>query len=238
MVQENSVNNLAKVREKVVLTQIGLTLALILVGFSSCNNSAAIKNLSSRRITNVQLSDGTAIVVQQKEGNHRENIVIKNFVKQWVTLMYGWSGVVPGTEKQDRGVQTTSGGVVPVNSWLASLMMEPSFADGFLNELSEIVKNQGVMDGWLASTVKFRYISEPRQIAPGLWEVDLIADQILFDNRHNRQRPSISYNKTFRILAIPIPTSPLGEDANVLEKTLFKMQASGLEIQVIDNFNS
>lgn len=225
-----------KFREKITLGQLILACAFIILAFSSCQIAIANRQLAERKITNVQLVDGNALVIEQKEGNYRNPQLIKTFVQQWISLMFSWEGKQSGTDKPDPGVKTTSGDRVPINSWAASMMMEPEFSEEFLNGLAELIPSE-VFSGRLRSAAYVRYISEPRQISSAAWEVDVIATRTIFDETARTQRQIIPFNKTFLIRAVAIPTSPLGENANSYEKTIYKMRSSGLEITAITNYD-
>ncbi|MCU0533975.1 MAG: hypothetical protein MUD14_08770 [Hydrococcus sp. Prado102] len=224
-----------KEREKITLGQLILAGAFILLSFSSCTVALSNKKLAEQKITNVQLADGTAILIQEQTGYYRNPNLIKKFTQQWVSLMFSWDGKIPGTDRADPGVKTPNGKKVPINSWGASLMMEPEFAQHFLDELATLVP-ESVFTGKLKSSVIVRYQSEPKQINKTTWEINLISDRILFDKFSNAQKAVIPFNKTFTIKAVAIPNSPLKENANTLDKTVYKMRTGGLEIVSIVDY--
>jgi hypothetical protein len=223
-------------REKITLGQLILAGAFILLSFSSCTVALSNKNLSEQRITNVQLADGTAILVQQKPSHYRDPNLIKEFTKQWVSLMFSWNSKLPGSDQPDPGVKTANNKKVPVTSWGASLMMDSTFAQGFLEELTHLIPDK-VFSGSLQSAASVRYLSEPKPINQNTWEVNVVAERILYDTSTQTQQPIIPFNKTFTIKAVEIPTSPLKDKANTLEKTVYKMRSSGLEIISIVDYN-
>lgn len=223
-------------REKITLGQLILAGAFILLSFSSCTIAISNKNLSQQPITNVQLADGTAILVQQKPGNYRDPNLIKEFTKQWISLMFSWNGKLPGSDQPDPGLKAGKDHKVPVNSWGASLMMEPTFGQTFLEELADLIPDK-VFSGSLQSAANVRYISEPKPIQGNAWEVNVVADRILYEPSTQTQQPIVPFNKTFTIQAVEIPNSPLKENANTLEKTIYKMRTAGLEITSIVDYN-
>lgn len=60
-----------KEREKITLGQLILAGAFILLSFSSCTVALSNKKLAEQKITNVQLADGTAILIQEQTGYYR-----------------------------------------------------------------------------------------------------------------------------------------------------------------------
>ena len=163
-------------------------------------------------------------------------MVLQSFAQEWVSWLWSWDGTTPGTKEDDYGVKTATGVKVPIDTWVASLMMNSHFAMNFLNELSKQVP-KGVYEGQYSSAVNFRYVSKPDRIAPGLWDVSLLSERIIFDEYNKKQLKPIPFNKTLRIRAVPIVHSPLKENANALEKTLYAMKAKGLEIETILDYN-
>lgn len=228
-------NILPKVKEKLALGQLILAGAFVLLSFSSCQLAVANRQLASRSITNVQLADGTAISVQQKNEKYRSPKLLKTFVNQWISLMFSWNGKQTGTEEVDPGVQTTKGGRVPMSAWAASVMMEPEFGEVFLNQWSELIPGE-VYSGRFQSAAYVRHLSEPRQVSPTTWEIDVIATRTLFDQSTQTQQPAVSFNRTFTLEAVAIPQSPLEEEANSLERMIYKMRSSGLEITAIEPY--
>lgn len=221
-------------REKITLGQLILAACFILLAFSSCTVAISNKNLSQQKVTNVQLLDGTAISIEQHPANYREPTLIKNFVQQWLMLMFSWDGKIPGTEQPDPGVKTPNNNIVPINAWGASLMMEPKFGQTFLDELGTLIPSN-IFHGSLKSTIIVRYISEPQQLNETTHRVNVIADRLLFDETQRTQK-SIPFNKTITLKTTVIPNSPLKDKANTLEKTVHKMRISGLEIIEITDY--
>lgn len=58
--------------------------------------------------TLVQRDDGTAFAAESKQYNHREAEVVRQFVKDWATLTFTWSGKLPSPNGegtiQDKGI--------------------------------------------------------------------------------------------------------------------------------------
>ena len=48
-------------KEKIVLAQLSLTVAFIMLAFSSCSTASSYRKLANSRITTVQMSNGDAI---------------------------------------------------------------------------------------------------------------------------------------------------------------------------------
>jgi hypothetical protein len=221
-----------KVREKIAFGQLILACAFLVLAFSSCQVALSNRQLAKRQVTNVQLTDGTAILVEERSANYREPHLIQEFAKQWVSLMFSWE-FKPET---DPVVKTTQGDRLPANAWAASLMMEPQFGQAFINQLAKLIPPE-IFSGRFQGTAFVRYVSPPRQMSQTTWQVDIIATRTLFDQTSRTQKGVIPFNKTLTIAAVAIPTSPLGDKANSLEQMVYQMRASGLEITEIVDYD-
>jgi hypothetical protein len=220
-------------KEKITLGQLLLAAAFIMLAFSSCNVAVSNRKLAEERVTNVQLADGTAVLVQQKRGEYREQETITEFTKKWVSLMFAWEGY-------QEGVKIKGDKLIPANSYAASLMMDTKFREAFNNELLKLIPKGFFSQGnHLKSSVLLRYISKPRAIEnkKSTWKVDIVADWIVFDEASRTQVKLLPFNKTFTIQAAAVPNSALGKDANSLEKLILQMRAAGLEIVLIENYD-
>ena len=204
-----------------------LTVAVIL-------NTLSLKSLSQKKVTFVQLKDGTTARVVEADGLYRESKTIKTFVSNWVNLTWSWDGKIPGTNEPDPGIKTKKSGKVPTSAWMASLMMESEFGEASLVELAKLVPNS-VFEGKTRSTAYVSYLSEPREIKKGVWEVDVIATRVVLSQGVGESREP--FNRTITLKATEVPISPLGENANLVEKTVNSMRLAGLEITRIVEFN-
>ncbi|GFE69097.1 hypothetical protein [Chroococcus sp. FPU101] len=126
-------------REKITIGQLALAVCFILLSFSSCTTALNNRALSSRQVTNVQLLDGTNLQVQREDPLFRSDETLTKFTKEWYSLMFSWDGKIPGTSNLDKGVKTNNKKQVPATAWLASLMMTPKFAQGYLDKLTEFI---------------------------------------------------------------------------------------------------
>jgi len=240
--------SLLRSREMIAWGQIGMAIAFICLAFSSCSNSSAIHNFSREQLATIQLCDGSALYAKHRFSNEREDLVIQDFTQQFVSLLWTWDGKNPSkkpmSKKEDQknldpGIKAENGQKVPISGWAASLMMNPKLANNFLNELSSpqsLHIPKGYFSGNFNTTVKVRYVSIPRQLIPGIWEVDVVSDRLIFNKRKNRQLKPIPFNRTLRIKAITISHSPLKEDANPLDRALYAINAKGLEVETILDF--
>lgn len=193
-----------------------------------------VNKVANRKTTQVQLVNGQTYYISEEDRLFRYPTVIQNVVKQWTELTFNWDNKIPGSNQLDQGVRVGNGKKIPTSAFFASLMMEPEFGQASLSKLGEIVSGE-VFTGKLRSTVIISYLSEPRQIRPGEWEVDMVATRLLVSlSKGGSER--IPFNRTFRLKAVEIQVSPLGEEASPFERKVYELRSSGLQIERITEF--
>jgi hypothetical protein len=196
-------------------------------------NTVSLRALSQRKVTFVQLKDGTTARIAEEDGLYREPKSIQTFVSSWVNLTWAWEGKIPGTNEPDLGIKVKGNVKVPTTAWMASLMMESEFGKASLVELAKLVPNT-LYSGKTRSGVYISHISEPREIKRGVWEIDVISTRVVLEQGIGESREK--FNRTFTVKAVEVPKSPLKENANELEKTVHSLRAAGLEISRIVEF--
>ncbi|MGM3309703.1 hypothetical protein ACSQ6I_27595 [Anabaena sp. WFMT] len=194
-----------------------------------------INKIAERKTTFAQLVNGETIYVSEQERNWRYAAVIQKVVNDWTILTFNWDDKLTGTNQSDQGIQVGKNGRIPTNTWFASLLLEPKFAQASLPKIAELVPT-GVFTGQLRSTTIISYLSEPRAVRLGEWEIDMVATRILVDRTTGRDE-RISFNRTFTVQAVEIPHSPLGKNAPLVEQKIYEMRSSGLQIIRMVEFN-
>jgi len=194
-----------------------------------------INILAARKTTFVQLVNGETLVVSERDRYWRYPSVIQNTVRTWTELTFNWDNKIPGTNETDTGVRVGKGGKrIPTSTYFASLLLEPEFAKAALSEIAELVPSS-VFSGKLRSTVMISYLSEPREIRQGEWEVDMIATRLLVDRTLGTDE-RIPFNRTLRLKVVEIQKSPLGQNASAFEQKVYEIRSAGLEITRITEF--
>jgi len=223
--------NLLALLQLIILGASGLTLLLQLV------LALRMNTLVSRHPTFVQLTNGEAIYISERERTFRSPAVIRKTVSDWIYLSFNWNGTIPGTDEPDQGIAVEgSRNKVPFTMSIASYLLEPQFAAATLQLMAdEIVPNE-VFSGGLRQIVTIDYLSEPRQIAQGRWQVDVQATRRLIDRRTGASQP-ILFNRTFTLKTVEIPQSPLGTNASLVEQLVYTTMAAGLQITDITPYD-
>ncbi|SKB13706.1 conserved hypothetical protein [Planktothrix sp. PCC 11201] len=213
----------------VILTSINFFTLILHLFIASRMNS-----LASLRTTQVQLINGQTYYVSERDQRFRYPSVIQNFVKTWAELTFNWDSKLPGTNETDSGIKVNSKRV-PTSTYFASLLMEPEFGKASLDKIADLVPST-VFSGQVRSTIIISFLSEPREIRPGEWEIDMIATRLIVDRSLGKDE-RIPFNRTFRIKAVEIQTATLGDQASAFEQKVYEIRSAGLEINKITEFN-
>ncbi|KAB8333852.1 hypothetical protein SD80_011370 [Scytonema tolypothrichoides VB-61278] len=200
-------------------------------------------NRHVKGMTVVQLRDGSTSIAKFVGPNERDDETIKRFVSDTMMKMFGWDGLIQANEngenvtKPDKGVEikTTKNNRkrIPTRAWSAAFALSENqdFRASFLKNLAEMVPS-GVFNGESQFSLVTRYISKPRKIKDGKWEVDYIATLVAFDRERNSGK-GIAFNKTMTVEAIDTPKLPA--NPTELDEKIYSARQSGLEItQIID----
>lgn len=213
----------------VILTSINFVTLILHLFIASRMNS-----LASLRTTQVQLINGQTYYISERDQRFRYPSVIQNFIKTWAELTFNWDSKLPGTNETDSGIKVNSKRV-PTSTYFASLLMEPEFGKASLDKIADLVPST-VFSGQVRSTIIISFLSEPREIRPGEWEIDMIATRLMVDRSLGKDE-RIPFNRTFRIKAVEIQTATLGDQASAFEQKVYEIRSAGLEINKITEFN-
>jgi hypothetical protein len=229
---------------------IGLTTFSLLSFLFIIFLSFKVNQLSERKTTFVQLVNGRALVMSEQDYLYRYPEVIKNTVRQWADLTFNWDGVIGAklatgilpsgrlgaTSELDKGRDIGKGKRVTTNAYFGSFLIQQGkrgFRQAVLQQLAEITP-QRVFNGQVRSKIIISYLSNPRQIKLGEWEVDMVATRVLV-NMNGGADEEIAINRTFTLQAVDIPQPP-ENNASALEKQLYEIRSAGLEITKISEF--
>ena len=200
--------------------------------------SFKVNQLAARKTTFVQLVNGRALVISEQHYLYRHPEVVKNTVRQWANLTFNWDGVIPGTKELDKGRDIGKGKRVTTNAYIASFLIqsgESGFRNAVLQELAQITPAR-VFNGQVRSKIIISYLSAPRQVKMGEWEVDMVATRVLV-NLAGGADEEINFNRTFKLQAVDIPF-PQSNDTSALEQQLYEIRSAGLEITKISEFTA
>ncbi len=183
---------------KLLIIVLFLTGSLFLGTVASLIVAINNRSLATMDRTYVQMADGTAQDIVQVDPLHREPEVIKATAESFIQLMFEWDNKLPSGDK-DAGV-SVAGTKVPSKVYMGSFLMEPRFRTQFLKLMGNEVIPKAVLDGFLESTVVVYEISEPVEIAPGEWEVGLVAAR--FETNDRGEQGEVVIRRRIQLKAI------------------------------------
>jgi len=209
----------------------GLTLLLFFLAFG---NRVALQNIQrelrlERQQTFVQLPSGESLLVESRPSWYRTDQVVKNVVEQWVRLTYEWDSKLPTQEDYDPGVRFEQNSI-PTKVYLASYLLESNgFREAFLRSLPNVLPTN-FFRSRIQGIVEVYSISDPRQIAEGKWEVDLVS--VLIERYPSGQEKTQKYNRTFVLESRRIPNQVFEdqEETSLLRQKVFELATNGLII--------
>lgn len=182
----------------------------------------------------VQLLDGHSVAMEPLDHNARSPELIRQFVETSLGLMFKWNTALPASQEsednsppQDPGVAIEGKRITTV-SWQASAVFSENFRTPFLEEMARLTP-QEIFGGNTQGLLNFTSISDPKPIAAGKWQVDIVANLMIYDAAHPVGR-SIPFNKSIFIQAVEPATDPLPESSTPIQKAIYQMRQDGLEI--------
>ncbi len=191
----------------------------------------------------IQLADGNTVNVKAFESKERSPEVIKKFVSDSMVKLFNWDGLIQSNSfdgelvtKPDIGVEiklTKGTGRVTTKAWEAAFALteKEDFRASFLKKLAELTP-VGAFNGSIQTSLVPRYVSEPRKIGSGKWQVDLVATLVTFSKEDNAGS-GIAFNKTITIQAISTPQ--YSSDTTEIAKKIYQARRSNLEItEIVD----
>jgi len=204
----------------------------------------------------VQLIDGRVVEVGQASQLYRSPQVIRRFIFESIALLFNWNGYKPVESIEDKqspeldpGIEVEKGRV-PTSAFYGSFALREGLRSSLLNEIAGIVPNglisSGRKDESLSRTTGvpsqgktsskprtqtmaiIDFISNPKQLAAGKWEVDVVATVLEIPEGGNN-RELIKFNKRLIIVAVEPITWSEAQQLNYYSP-FASIRASGLQI--------
>lgn len=210
-------------------------------------NYGAIRRLIKNEIPSlIQLSSGETIYAKAVEPAERSDETIKQFVSDSFVGMFNWDGLIQKNNEQGKLIVETDPGVeikgldneptrkITSRAYEAAFALSDrvGFRAAFLRRLSQMTDPE-VFSGNMRVALIPHYISPPRKIRDGKWEIDFQSTLVTFRKLDNAGN-GIALNKTVTVEAVTTPQKP-PEDTTELALKIYKIRKSGLEItQIVD----
>lgn len=163
-------------------------------------------------------------------GNKRSPALVTDFVRKSMIGIFSWRTTLPEEGNPiDPGV-AYGPGKISTTSYRYTFALSPAFADAFRPKLAEI--NSKITSG---NTVEVVYIpsniSEPIEISPGTWTVDVVG--AIFAAGNGNQGSSTPVNRKLTLRAVPpLTLSEVGllYKQPGLANAIARIRSAGLEI--------
>ena len=235
-----------------VSTQAGIAAAsaVLIAGISLLiqflNYGATSKLASKQAPSLIQLNNGEVIRTKAVEPLDRTYMVIKKFTSDTFIRLFNWDGLIQEFDEQgnpmtkpDSGIEIKNKegkkiGRITTKAFEAAFALSENqdFRASFLRKLAQITPS-GVFGNKIQVSLVPRYISNPRKIDKGKWEVDFISTLVTF-KRSNNAGKGMSFNKTITLESVSTPQTPPSNTPGLAQK-IYMIRKSGLEItQIVD----
>lgn len=206
-----------------------------------------VRQLSLRKQPNfVQMVDGQ--VVDATDDLARDSEVIRQFVSQTMSSIFNWSGKLPpqiieevAKPKPDLGIliKTPTGGSqrVTTSSWVASFAFSEDFRKGFLSQIADMTPAEVFANNpqqMISGQLVIKRVYPPKQIAPGKWEVGMVAD-LIQQKQADNQKVIIPFNKDVLVRAVDYFDYPVVENTTILQQAIARVRSQKLEIYEMRN---
>ncbi len=193
----------------------------------------------------VQLIDGRPVTVPNDM--EREPEAIRQFVSKTMTSVFNWSGTLPPqTIEQvtnptiDPGITVTTpqgGKKVTTSSWISSFALSEDFRRGFLSQIAAMTPQEVFSNNpnqVISAQLIIKRVYPPVKIAPGKWEVGMVANLIQKKHSDNREI-IIPFNKDLLVQAVDTFVYPLADTTTDLQKAIYSIRSEKMEIYEIRN---
>lgn len=212
---------------------LGLQALILLLLFANMVNTWQIAHKPPPSM--VQLLDGRSVGMEPVDHLARTPEDVRRFVKDTMGMMFTWTSKVPRSNSgasssatlHDPGVSIDSGKVT-TSSWQASFALKEDFRTPFLQAVAQMTPSS-VFGSGAQSVLSFESISDPKPLKPGQWQVDVVANLLIFDDSHP-QGLAVPFNKSIFVRASEPNTDPLPDSSTPIQKAFYRIQQSGLQI--------
>jgi hypothetical protein len=218
-------------------------LVLLFLIFQGLN----IRQLSLRKQPNfVQMIDGKPVTTTDELARNPE--AIRRFISKTMTATFNWSGTLPpqtieevNNPKPDRGIliRTPRGSSerVTTSSWVASFAFSEDFRKGFLSQVADMTPPEifsGNTQQIISGELIIKQVYPPKQIAPGKWQVGLVAD-LIQTKRADGKKLITPFNKDLLVQAVDYFDYPPSVNTTPLQKAIHSVRTDKLEIYEMRN---
>ena len=112
----------------------------------------------------------------------------------------------------------------------AGLACSEDFRAKLLEGIAESTP-ESVFEGKTQSMLVIKYLSEPKKIAEGRWQLQMVANLVMLQDGKGVGKPT-SFNRNIFVRAVEPPLLP--KKATKLQQQMYKARQNGLEIYLME----
>jgi hypothetical protein len=186
----------------------------------------------------VTKGNGEIESLQYMSGSTRSPELVVDFARKTMIGIFSWRNTLPEEgNPPDPGVAVGKG-KISTTSFRYTFGLSPQFAEAFRPKLAEISKD--LTQGSLETVYIISHISKPKEIASGVWSLDIVGNLYVGSPTSSAPLPggnTIQLNRRLTIAAVPPYTM---SEASAAYKTpglanaVARIRAAGLHITNIE----
>lgn len=230
--RESAVQSIDPTRKWVLLATVSnLAIGVLLIVLAIFNGSM-ILSLNSRKVKAfVQVENGDRVATRETSLSTRSDASIKKFVSEILAGLLTWDVLEFKDNQIDRGISIAnqdSEKLLTTSAYESSFALSDTFRIEYQKSLAGLIP-QEVFLGQIKSVYSVKYISDPVPLKPGLWEVGVVGNILLF-NVESQSQKAIPFNRSVQVRSIQPPIQVPSELRNQFHELVYRTQLKGLEI--------
>jgi hypothetical protein len=183
----------------------------------------------------VTKGNGEIESLEYMSGNSRSPELVADFARKTMIGIFSWRNTLP--EEGNPGVAVGKG-KISTTSFRYTFGLSPQFAEAFRPKLADVSKD--LTQGNLETVYIISFISKPKEIASGVWSLDIVGNLYFGSITSSAPPPggnTIQLNRRLTIAAVPPYTL---SEASAAYKTpglanaVARIRAAGLQITNIE----
>ncbi|MCM1985098.1 hypothetical protein [Lyngbya confervoides] len=193
--------------------------------------------------TLVELQGGKSITVAAIGSKERTTEAIQTFVSESLVELFDWRGMIQSPDSRDSapipdpGVEIGGGQRVTYATWAASYRFEDSWQPELLKAIATMTPQSlfNQSDRRTQGLLVVREMGQPTKTNEGQWQIDVVANLILFENGDNVGR-AIPFNKKVTVAAVDPPA--FSDDPSELQTVIYNARKAGMIIQFMEDLKA
>lgn len=242
MLKKSQIRTKISERDILSLSFVSLTIFSLFVGFISYISARSCSNLAqgATKATLVQQIDGTSFLADSKPSNYREPLVVRNYVKKWVTHTFDLSGELQIGEQKiiDQGIELW-GRKIPTNvvsgSYAWSANKRKAFVQAYLDG-GLVPEDYFKSNGSTTQEVEIDFLGSAELVDPEkqIFSVKVIAT--ISEHEDGRPTGNVDFwRQDVFVASAPIPQKK-PDAQSIYQQLSYEWRKEGLRIEASNPF--